>query len=65
MLDTLYAICRDAPYLKENIQWTLPIAYEVLIGKKNDPFCFQTFPGNDSVRNVIGMVGLVSIWYVS
>jgi len=30
-------------------QWTLPIAYEVLIGKKNDPFCFQTFPGNDSV----------------
>ena len=30
-------------------QWTLPLAYEVLIGKKNDPFCFQTFPGNDSV----------------
>lgn len=30
-------------------QWTLPLAYEILIGKKNDPFCFQTFPGNDSV----------------
>ena len=22
---------------------------EVLIGKKNDPFCFEAFPGNDSV----------------
>jgi len=33
-------------------QWTLPIAYEVLIGKKNDPFCFQTFPGNDSVGDL-------------
>ena len=30
-------------------QWTLPIAYEILIGKKTDPFCFQTFPGADSV----------------
>jgi len=30
-------------------QWTLPVAYEILIGKKQDPFCFQTFPGNDSV----------------
>jgi len=29
-------------------QWTLPIAYEILIGQKNDPFCFQTFPGADS-----------------
>ena len=30
-------------------QWTLPLAYEILIGQKNDPFCFQTFPGADSV----------------
>jgi len=30
-------------------QWTLPIAYEILIGKKEDPLCFQTFPGADSV----------------
>merc|ERR1711936_1306126 len=30
-------------------QWTLPIAYEILIGQKNDPFCFQTFPGPNSV----------------
>jgi len=29
-------------------QWTLPLAYEILIGQKNDPFCFQTFPGADS-----------------
>jgi len=33
-------------------QWNLPIAYEVLIGKKNDPFCFQTFPGADSVGDL-------------
>jgi len=33
-------------------QWTLPLAYEILIGKKNDPFCFQTFPGNDSVGDL-------------
>ena len=31
-------------------QWTLPLAYEILIGKKTDPFCFQSFPGADSVR---------------
>ena len=31
-------------------QWTLPLAYEVMIGKKDDPFCFKTFPGADSVR---------------
>ena len=31
------------------VQWTLPVAYEILIGKKNDPFCFQSFPGADSV----------------
>lgn len=30
-------------------QWTLPLAYEILIGKKQDAFCFKTFPGNDSV----------------
>jgi len=29
-------------------QWSLPLAYEILIGQKNDPFCFQTFPGADS-----------------
>jgi len=29
-------------------QWTLPLAYEILIGQKNDPFCFKTFPGADS-----------------
>ena len=34
-------------------QWTLPIAYEILIGQKNDPFCFQTFPGADSVSFVV------------
>lgn len=28
--------------------WTLPQAHEILIGKKNDPFCFVTFPGPDS-----------------
>ena len=33
-------------------QWTLPLAYEILIGQKNDPFCFQTFPGADSVSQV-------------
>jgi len=33
-------------------QWTLPIAYEILIGKKTDPFCFQTFPGNDSIGDL-------------
>ena len=33
-------------------QWTLPIAYEILIGKKTDPFCFQTFPGADSVGDL-------------
>ena len=30
-------------------KWTLPLAYEILIGKKTDPACFQTFPGADSV----------------
>ena len=34
-------------------QWTLPIAYEVLVGKKYDPFCFVSFPGPDSVRLVL------------
>eukprot|EP00854_Cymbomonas_tetramitiformis_P025412 gene25412-31031_t len=29
-------------------EWTVLNYHEVLIGKKNDPFCFQTFPGNDS-----------------
>jgi len=29
-------------------QWTLPLAYEILIGQKNDAFCFTTFPGADS-----------------
>ena len=30
-------------------RWTLPIAYEVLIGPKKNPFCFATFPAADSV----------------
>ena len=30
--------------------WTLPEAHEILIGPKNDPFCFVVFPGADSVR---------------
>lgn len=30
------------------ISWTSPV-HEVLIGKKNDPFCFNTFPSNSSV----------------
>jgi len=30
-------------------QQTIQNYYEVLIGKKNDPFCFEAFPGNDSV----------------
>merc|ERR1711988_1595027 len=30
-------------------QFTVNNYFEVLIGKKNDPFCFQTFPGNDSI----------------
>jgi len=33
-------------------QWTLPLAYEILIGKKQDAFCFQTFPGNDSTGDL-------------
>ena len=34
-------------------KWTLPLAYEILIGKKTDPACFQTFPGADSVSVVV------------
>ena len=34
-------------------QWTLPLAYEILIGKKTDPACLQTFPGADSVSVVL------------
>merc|ERR1711871_1269288 len=30
------------------VTWTADVS-EVLIGKKTDPFCFQTFPSNDSV----------------
>ena len=30
-------------------QWTLEEAHEILIGPKNDPFCFVVFPGADSV----------------
>merc|ERR1719370_1649511 len=32
-------------------QWTLPLAYEIMIGKKleSDPLCFQGFPGADSI----------------
>ena len=31
------------------LTWTLPEAHEILIGPKNDPFCFVVFPGADSV----------------
>ena len=31
-------------------RWTLPEAREILIGPKNDEFCFIVFPGDDSVR---------------
>jgi hypothetical protein len=41
---------KKTEYSYFSVQWTLPIAYEILIGKKTDPFCFQAFPGNDSVR---------------
>lgn len=30
-------------------QWTADPYYEILIGKKSDPFCFNSFPGADSV----------------
>ena len=36
-------------------QWTLPLAYEVLIGKKTDPACFQTFPGNKWTHLSLGI----------
>jgi hypothetical protein len=38
------------------LTWTLPEAHEILIGPKNDPFCFVVFPGADSVSEVF--------WYV-
>ena len=31
-------------------RWTLPEAREILIGPKNDEFCFVVFPGDDSVK---------------
>jgi len=43
--------------------WTLPQAYEILIGKKNDPFCFVTFPGNDSVGNLCYVSQHGQKWY--
>merc|ERR1719195_2009110 len=33
-------------------KWTLPLAYEILIGKMTDPACFQTFPGADSIGDL-------------
>ena len=36
--------------------WTLPEAHEILIGPKNDPFCFVVFPGADSVSEIF--------WYI-
>jgi len=44
-------------------QWTLKDAHEVLIGKKMDPFCFQTFPGNDSVGNLCYVSQEGNKWY--
>ena len=32
-------------------RWTLPEAREILIGPKNDEFCFIVFPGASSVGN--------------
>jgi len=32
--------------------WTLPEAHEILIGPKNDPFCFVVFPGADSIGDL-------------
>lgn len=43
--------------------WTLPQAYEILIGKKNDPFCFVTFPGNDSVGSLCYVKQSGQKWY--
>ena len=34
------------------LTWTLPEAHEILIGPKNDPFCFVVFPGADSVSEI-------------
>ena len=39
--------------VKWGSQYTLNLAYEVLIGKKTDPYCFTTFPGADSVSSII------------
>ena len=38
-------------------RWTLPEAREILIGPKQDDFCFIVFPGDDSV----GIQGVNSI----
>ena len=38
------------------LTWTLPEAHEILIGPKNDPFCFVVFPGADSVSEIF--------WYI-
>ena len=40
------------------LTWTLPEVHEILIGPKNDPFCFVVFPGADSVM----VYNNLSIW---
>ena len=32
--------------------WTLPEVHEILIGPKNDPFCFVVVPGAESVNHL-------------
>lgn len=29
--------------------WTAPVAFEIIIGKKTDPYCFFSFPAPDSI----------------
>jgi len=34
------------------VEWYAPEYYGILIGPKNDPFCFQVFPSNSSIGNL-------------
>jgi len=43
--------------------WTLPEAHEILIGPKNDPFCFVVFPGADSTGNLCYVKQYGKKWY--
>lgn len=44
-------------------QWTLPEAREILIGPKNDPFCFVVFPGADSIGDLCYVKQQGQKWY--